>query len=59
MTCQELIAAMADRGYWSSPKGRTPASTLYTAVLRELQTKGTDSRFIKTERGKFALRSTM
>jgi hypothetical protein len=58
MTCQELIAAMAAKGYWSSPKGRTPASTLYAAVLRELQTKDADSRFIKTERGKFALRST-
>jgi hypothetical protein len=58
MTCPELIAAMATKGYWSSPQGRTPASTLYAALLRELQTKGTDSRFIKTERGKFALRRT-
>jgi hypothetical protein len=59
MTCQELIAAMAAKGYWSSPKGRTPASTLYAAMLRDMQNKGTDSRFIKIERGKFALRSTM
>ena len=58
MTCQDLIGAMAAKGYWSSPKGRTPASTLYAAILHELQTKGTDSRFIKTEPGKFALRST-
>src|SRR5262249_9421734 len=32
MNCQDLIAAMAARGYWSSPKGRTPAGTLYAAL---------------------------
>lgn len=56
MSCQELIEAMAARGYWSSPKGRTPAGTLYSALLRELQTKGEQARFCKTARGKFALR---
>ena len=56
MSCQELIAAMAARGYWSSPRGRTPAGTLYAALLRELQTKGEQARFCKTSRGKFALR---
>jgi HB1, ASXL, restriction endonuclease HTH domain len=58
MTCTELIVAMAAQGYWSSPKGRTPAGTLYSAVLRELKTKGDQARFRKTERGKFALRVT-
>ena len=28
MSCPELIAAMAAQNYWSSPKGRTPSSTL-------------------------------
>src|SRR5262245_66626589 len=32
MRCTELIAAMAAKGYWTSPGGKTPASTLYTAV---------------------------
>ena len=54
MTCQELIEGMAQRGYWTSPKGRTPAATLYAAILRETQVKGATSRFVKTERGKFA-----
>jgi hypothetical protein len=56
MNCQELIATMAARGYWQSPKGRTPAATLYSALLRELQTKGEQARFVKVQRGKFALR---
>lgn len=57
MSCQELIAAMAQKGYWSSPGGQTPAATLYSALLRELQTKGPQARFVKSQRGKFALRS--
>jgi len=55
MTCQELIAAMAAKGYWTSPAGKTPASTLYAALTREIHTKKEASRFQKTERGKFAL----
>jgi hypothetical protein len=55
MTSGEMIEAMAAKGYWSSPKGRTPASTLYAAILREITVKGKQARFQKTERGKFAL----
>ena len=54
MTCPELIDAMAAQGYWSSPAGKTPASTLYAAIHQEIKTKGAESRFRKTERGKFA-----
>jgi len=54
MTCQEMIDAMAAKGYWTSPGGKTPAATLYSAILRELATKGAKARFTKTERGKFA-----
>ena len=59
MSCPELIAAMAAQGYWQSPKGRTPAGTLYSALLRELQTRGEQARFRKTGRGRFALRQTV
>jgi hypothetical protein len=58
MNCQELIGAMAAKGYWSSPGGKTPSATLYSAILRELQTKGNDARFVKAARGKFALNTT-
>jgi hypothetical protein len=54
MNCQEMIEAMAAKGYWSSPGGKTPSATLYSAILKELKTKGADARFCKTERGKFA-----
>ena len=54
MNCQEMVAAMAAKGYWTSPGGKTPSATLYSSILRELKTKGADARFRKTERGKFA-----
>ncbi len=54
MTTQELIGAMAAKGLWTSPNGRTPAATLYAALLREITLKGKDSRFQKTAPGRFA-----
>ncbi len=32
MRAKELIAAMAEQGLWSSPTGKTPHATLYTAA---------------------------
>src|SRR5262245_54550800 len=58
MSAPELIQAMADRKLWSSPKGKTPAATLSAAIGREIATKGTQARFQKTGRGRFAARST-
>jgi hypothetical protein len=55
MTCPEMIEAMTVKRYWASPKGLTPAATLYSAVLREMKAKGKEARFVKTERGKFGL----
>ena len=57
MSCQELIGAMAAKGYWTSPGGQTPSATLYSAILRELATKGDQARFTKVGRGQFAYRA--
>ena len=53
MNCQDLIKAMADKGYWSSPGGKTPWATLYSAMTREIKIKGKQARFQKTARGQF------
>ena len=58
MNCREMIEAMAEKGYWTSPAGKTPASTLYSAIVRELTTKGREARFQKVERGRFTLSQT-
>ena len=55
MTCRELIDAMAAKGYWTSPAGKTPQATLYAALTREIQTKKDQARFRKSARGKFTL----
>ena len=54
MSCKEMIETMAAKGYWSSPDGKTPSSTLYSGILKEITTKGKESRFKKTDRGRFA-----
>jgi hypothetical protein len=53
MNCQEMIKAMAAKGYWTSPAGKTPAATLYSSILRELKAKAKQARFQKTARGQF------
>jgi HB1, ASXL, restriction endonuclease HTH domain len=53
MTSRELIEAMSTKGYWTSPNGQTPEATLYAAIIREIGKKGKESRFAKSERGKF------
>jgi len=58
MSCPELIAQMTAKGYWTSPKGQTPSSTLYAALTREIQLKGEAARFVKTGPGRFAFRRT-
>ena len=54
MNAKQMIDAMAAKGLWSSPGGKTPHATLYSAILREVATKGEDARFVKSDRGKFA-----
>lgn len=57
MTCPELIEAMAAKNLWKSPGGKTPAATLHAAIAREIKVKGDESRFTKTERGKFTAKA--
>ena len=53
MTTKELIDAMAAKGYWTSPGGKTPERTLYSALARDIAANGKESRFKKGERGQF------
>jgi hypothetical protein len=55
MSCPELIAAMATKGYWTSPGGKTPQATLSSAIQREIVVKKNQSRFKKTAPGRFTL----
>ncbi len=54
MNCVAIVDAMEAKGYWTSPGGKTPSQTLYSSILRDIR-KGKDARFIKADRGRFAL----
>jgi hypothetical protein len=54
LNCKQLVETMAAKKLWTSPGGKTPHATLYSAILREIAAKGKEARFQKTERGKFA-----
>jgi len=56
LSCAQMIERMAAKCYWTPARGGlTPANTLYSAVLRECQKKGGESRFRKAGRGVFEL----
>ena len=57
LNCKEMVEKMEAKGYWSSPGGKTPAATLYASLLRHIRQHGKDARFIKTDRGLFALKT--
>ena len=54
LNCKAMIEAMAKKGLWTSPGGKTPHATLYSAIIREIALKGKESRFVKKDRGEFA-----
>jgi len=55
MNCKAMVEAMTKQGLWTSPGGATPDATLYSSILRDINTKGKDARFKKTDRGHFTL----
>ncbi len=54
MNVKEITEVAFAKGYWK-PAGRTPSATLAAALIREIAKKGSQSRFCKSERGKFML----
>lgn len=48
-----IVARMLERGLWTTA-GKTPAATIYSAIIREIKAKGSSSRFLKADRGRFA-----
>ncbi len=54
MSAKQLAEAMLAKKYWSSG-GQTPHATISSAMQREIQNKGKQSRFKKTAPGRFAL----
>ena len=55
MGSRQIVDVMLAKGLWKT-SGKTPHATIYAAIIREIQKKGSQSRFEKAARGKFALR---
>ena len=54
LNCKAIVERALAQGIWTT-NGKTPQGTLHAAICREIVAKGEDSRFRKTERGKFTL----
>lgn len=54
LDCIEITKHMLEKGYWQTT-GKTPAATIYVAIIREIANKGDDARFRKVDRGRFTL----
>lgn len=59
LNCKQLIELMTAQGLWASPNGKTPAATLYAAIIREIKAKGDQSRFVRAEAGKFTSKAAV
>ncbi len=54
MNTGDMVKRMLDTGMWKTG-GKTPAATIYAAIITEIAKKGAASRFRKVERGMFEL----
>jgi len=54
LNTKEMVARMLAKGLWRT-SGKTPAATIYAAIIREINAKGDDARFRTVARGKFDL----
>ena len=55
LSTREIIALIVERKLWK-PTGATPWQSLSAALNRDIVANGTQSRFKKKDRGKYALR---
>jgi len=56
LNSKTIVERAIEKGLWKTG-GKTPAATVYAAMLREIQKKGDASRFAKTERGMFTIKA--
>ena len=54
LNTKTMVERMLAKGLWSTG-GKTPAATIYSAILREITVKGPNARFRRVDRGRFGL----
>jgi hypothetical protein len=55
LNTKTMVERAIERGYWTT-NGKTPAATIYAAIIREIAVKGDASRFAKADRGMFKIK---
>jgi hypothetical protein len=55
LNTKQMVEQVTEQNLWQPGAGKTPAATLYSAILREMQNKGDQARFAKVQRGKFRI----
>lgn len=53
MGAKQMVERAIEKGLWKSG-GKTPAATIYAAIIRDIAARGKESRFKKVDRGLFA-----
>jgi hypothetical protein len=54
MSTKAMVEAMAAKNLWTSPDSKPPHATRNSAIACQIDEKGADARFVKTERSIFA-----
>jgi hypothetical protein len=54
--CKTIVERAIEKGYWKTG-GKTPAATVYAAIIREIARKGNAARFAKTDKGMFKIKA--
>ena len=44
---KQIVKEAAEKGWWKSPLGVTPWATVYAGMIREIASKGENSRFLR------------
>ena len=57
LNTKQMIEQAKARGLWTPGEGKTPEQTLYSAIAREIKSKGENSRFKLVTKGHFKLAS--
>jgi len=55
LNTKTMVERALAKGYWTT-NGKTPAATIYAAIIREIAVKGDASRFAKADRGMFKIK---
>ena len=58
LNTKQMVEAAKAKGLWTPGVGKTPEQTLYSAIIREIKSKGENARFTLVAKGHFKLNAS-